>query len=450
MLTCRISRAIRVGGTLLSAGCAWDDSAVMPGDVESGRAAALRGALLVDKLPAGKSVWRQDLSRLEDGFATGYMTDPVLCDDIAYLVASDDSTRAFLMGFDSVDGEVVCKLELPPSERSYARLLVFDGYGYAVSGAGDAVALSVDTGEVLWETSCVDGSWTTGETLDGEGRVVGQRVSRAPWYTTEMVFDDGHILVGFSTYVDSPGSHLLCLDASNGSIVWCKEYAGHLSFSGGTSQPCLTEAGLVVPVPEEPGLMLLDAGTGEELARVELDGLAGMGCVPLPGEPGRYLVQTVSGTLWNITVGDASLDAEKRVSLGSGDEGATLLGCGARPAVAGEFVLCNVPAADTAPISVAQVDLASFDATGKVFGTGFASTPAVLQKDGASGMAVFTLCDDDLWPSSFDGEFGRFERVCEDVSWDTGVDGASITVAADGALLVPSKRNGAYELVRIE
>ena len=163
------------------------------------------------------------------------------------------------------------------------------GTVYAVGRDGTAMAVSADSGKILWEVpgtragsgmagtgtpSVADGTvvfpFASGEvsaidTAEGTRQwgaaVAGQRVGRAYAAGTGDLTGDP-VIVGGVVYVGSSSGRTAALDAKTGQRLW--------TANEGAMNPPLVVGGSVFVVSDEAKLVRLDAGTGEVLWSVPM------------------------------------------------------------------------------------------------------------------------------------------------------------------------------------
>ena len=288
---------------------------------------------------------------------------------------------------------------------------------------------------VGWEQSRQeDGSMDTTYTYDD-----------ASWQATDIVTHDGLAYVGFSSYsMDVPRSRLVAVDLATGELAWTTSFTGCFSFTGGACHPYAATAGLVVPIPEEATVALLDFATGDELARCAIDEPlhTGFTCIPkdAPGE-GDLMAQTRTGIVYRFAVGERDLAVAASAAVSSGNAGATLPSC-ARPVVADDVAYVNQAVAEGDDWRVFAIDLETFEATDTGAEFAFASTPLVLQDgDEDADTVLVSLGTNGLWQLGISADFrtlGPISLLTDEVQLtDVAVD-MSPVVDAESALYIAS------------
>lgn len=138
-----------------------------------------------------------------------------------------------------------------PKYSGEAQPLVYEGVAYVITGADDVFALSIDTGEVLWqytadlpqEMTTVCCGWTSRGVGMGEGKIfVGQldgqlkaldqetgqelwAVQAEPWQeghsiTSAPLYIDGLVITGFAGGELGIRGRIKAFDADSGELVW--------------------------------------------------------------------------------------------------------------------------------------------------------------------------------------------------------------------------------------
>ncbi len=140
----------------------------------------------------GNILWQKEIGPFDSKF--GYAPSPTLYEGLV-LVAADNQGGGYLAALKRADGEIVWRIQRP-AVSTYATPVVAHVAGrdqLLLSGARTVKAYDPHTGDELWS---VDG---TAEATVGT-----------------MVWDANHVFASGGY----PQSETLCVDASNGAVVW--------------------------------------------------------------------------------------------------------------------------------------------------------------------------------------------------------------------------------------
>ena len=374
-----------------------------------------------------------------------------------------------ILQLDAADGHVLASRRLEDCTRGAARIALAGDVLVVAFGNGSLVGLARDGLDILWRQKLdfAQAVWSSTTTQNATGAVhTDVNLADALWYVTSIAANGEVACVGFSSYQTDPGSYVACVEAASGALRWQREYPGRLCFRWGVSHPCLTAFGLLVPVPEDRGVQLLDLASGSERARLDTPPV-GMGFRRVERD-GRssWVTQTLDGTVLFVGIGDDGAPCIERSIAVPGPEGDGLLPSSASPIVVGNYLLCNCPVPSVtrgdgsvvpdgdAPGSVVcmrldtgevvdEFDRFSFDATPTVLaavGEGDGWGVVALGSDGAADAAtgevrLVLLQDDGLWLLPFeDGAFGNPTLLIDEVCLGMSDAGGALVVDEDGVL----------------
>ena len=388
---------------------------------------AAPGARAVSNFPTGTIVWQVDAveSSSETDAAESLPVATAHSANTSNLVCTDDTVYVgagwSVCSLDRETGAFVARGTEGNAYSPLVRSLTFaqrsgeGDEGLVLAARADGTLTAHGAGDLAqrWSVACASGEHVVGrrESLQEDGSWdVAYSYAPTKWQATDIVVHDGFVYAGFSSYAtDEPRSRLVCANLDTGELAWTVPYNGCFSFTGGACHPALAADGLVVPVPEEPAVALLDYATGEELARCALDAPAGTGFTTVPeGVPGAggLLVLSQAGTLHALDVHEGALDVRASSAVAAAgstvrDEGATgdaaaLPSC-ARPVVVGGTALVNQAVPEGGEWHLIAVDLETFEARDTNTAFAFGSTPVVLSAPEEEGVALVTVASDGLW-----------------------------------------------------
>ena len=387
----------------------------------------------------GEKVWEQPLALQSEKGDPSYVTPPKRFEKTIYVVVNGDFSGS-LLGFDEKTGEETHRIDLPDAQGRYAQVLFQDGKAFLVNGEGFTVAVDLATAEVLWKSECAQGAWTLGYSKSGGQKT--EQIAKARWYVTEPVYKDGLIYVGFSTFVDSPGSLLCCISSKNGEVLWGKEYEGRFSFSGGAVQVTLSDYGLLVPVPECPEVDLIEYETGRTIATAAIDDRIGMGCSS-SCDGSVYYTQTMNGSLYELRVEEEGLCATCLADVRGEGESDSLRTWATRPVPVGDSVVCNASfsSAENSPNKVGRYSL-SLSADSLRCSSGyFGTTPVVLHDGSDEGSTLLTAREDGLWLIELTEQDIEFKPIEKSIRWFGDV-GPELPISDDKWVYVVNQSDG--------
>lgn len=372
-----------------------------------------------------------------------------------------------ILQLDAADGRVIASRRIEDCTRGAARIALAGEVLVAAFGDGSLVGLARDGLDILWRQKLdfSQAAWSSTTTQDAAGAVhTDAAMADALWYVTSIVANGEVACVGFSSYQTDPGSYVVCVDAASGVPCWQREYPGHFCFRWGVSHPCLTAFGLLVPVPEDRGVQLLDLASGSELARLDTPPI-GMGFRRVERDDrSSWMTQALDGTVLFVGIGDdGALHLERSIAV-AGPEGEGVLPSSAAPVAMGDYLLCNRPVSrvpygdgslvpdEEAPGSVVclrldtgevvdEFDRFSFDATPTVLMVAEAGDErgvVALGSDGAGAAAIgevrlVLLQDDGLWLLPYeDGAFGNPTLLIDEVCLGMSDAEGALVVGDDG------------------
>jgi len=252
-----------------------------PGDVVSTSPVLACGALYVSTAnktlaldPAdGTALWRGDAG----AGGGGVSASPVLEDDTAYLASS---------GVTALDAETGTQRWQATTEHSAQGVAVGDRVyvGAASNGSGEVVALTRH-GETWWRATApgqvyaapaVAGGTVyavsktgTATALDGSDGSVRWQAEIEPGVSDPPAVADGRVFVGAGN-----GNRAVALDATTGERLWTAD-------TGVSQGAPLVVGDRVLATGANTGIHLLDAATGERLARWPV---GNVGSQPVPAE----------------------------------------------------------------------------------------------------------------------------------------------------------------------
>lgn len=425
-----ISAAGGLGALSLLAGCALEEKGGTGGDAPS----RIEGAVQVAALPGDAVSWTVEAPDTLNSANFAHISAPIVADGRVY-VASGST----LYAFDAASGEKLFETALCDEgevEEECMYLVSAGGFVIALSCDGVARAVSPDTGGIAWQIEAAPPVPDLYERYEKGVRSTSD--GRGSWYVTPPAVHDDIVCVGFSSYEVSPGSYLAAVAASDGSVVWRRDFESRYAFDGGCACPVATAHGLLMSAPQEPCLVLHAYGTGEELARVELDGLTGMAPARVPGDAEHFLLQTQAGTLYEVEAGEGSLAVTGSLMPEGVDMGVEpVLRADVPPLVAGGKAYCNMPHAESqeAPSMLACIDVERFEQVSTLGDARFDTLPVLLQSEETGEAAAYAFRRDGLWRAAWEDGLGEFELVSDEVALGKG----GMAVADDGTLFVSTR-----------
>ncbi len=471
---------------LACGGCAGGGAAAPGSGSGSSRARAfdagsLPGATVVDGIPVGDV---RELALLAesggvdeptpdgdfvrtDGFAE--TSNLVLADDALYLGVCGE-----LRCYDALTGSFIARSEDAASDPAVSSVAHSGDLIVSATSAGslrahvlaqptvDGDASSLD---FVWNTACADGDAVVGELRSyGDDGAPSTEIltSDATWNTTGIVCTGNSVLLGFSSYQVDPGSILSCVDFADGSPRWTRGYEGRFTYDGGVSQPYAVGAGLLVPVPEQPALELVDIETGEVVDELSLDAPIGMGFTPVPGTADEVVTQTRTGTLLHVRISENALELIASISLhqvgdgvkdaGGEDSGAVELPSIMQPVVMGGKVVCNAPASEGKVASVVSVDLDTGDIQPVYQGFFFDTTPCVLLSADGGAAALVSLTQHGFGAAEIDAadaSLAAWDLLSDEVACPGTTREAHMAIRDDGTVLVASGNTNRQRLFTV-
>jgi len=286
-----------------------DSGINISGGVGSGEGLVLIGSIKGDVLAyeeSGKLRWKSKVS-------SEVLSAPQVADGVV-LVRSGDGRIA---GLDAADGSNLWVFERSTPAlvvRSHAGVTVQRGIAYAGFSGGKLVALRVNNGEVLWETSVSQprgnteleriSDITSNPAVDFEqvcavsfqGRAACYNIEQgSPLWNREISSDKGMMLLRKYLYLTDTAGSVFVIDKISGGTLWKND---QLFMRGVTSPAVISD--FVVVGDSEGYLHGLNREDGDYVARIKLGGGA-IKTVPIPTEDG-VLVLTQSGSLYSLSI----------------------------------------------------------------------------------------------------------------------------------------------------
>ena len=395
-----------MGAPLLAAGCIREPELQDPETSSHETTSPIPGSHTAARLPEGELAWDIPLkdcaSRPED---IGFITQPITKNDNVFLCLSGE-----IVCFGSETGSVVFSRDLGEHKNELAACYPCDDAIIVVRGDATIWKLSPTDGSTIWSTKTLNERYVYGNTqsYDEDGTATTMPLyADVSWYITHVLTHKDLVIVGFSSYSVDPGSHLTCLNLDDGSICWDIAFPGRFTFQGGVAQPLVTPHGVLVPTPEEPSLTLLSYTDGSERARIELDTPIGLPITPYPDQSNRALVQTMTGTLYEIEFGENSLSIIHTLASDISYQDAPPSQAGA--CIVGTQALCN--ALSTTGTSCARIELETFSFEEPSVSGTLQQTPILLQdEEGAAAIYAFINNTLNKAPITLEG-IGSFEKL---------------------------------------
>ena len=468
-------------GGCVGGGAAAPGSGSGPSRARAFDAGSLPGTTVVDGIPVGDV---RELALLAesggvdeptpdgdfvrtDGFAE--TSNLVLADDALYLGVCGE-----LRCYDALTGSLIARDRDAASGSAVSSVARSGDLIISATSAGalrahvlaqPAVEGDAPSLDSVWSRACANGDAVVGAVRSyGDDGAPSTEIltSDATWRTTDIVCAGNSVLVGFSSYQVDPGSILSCVDLVDGSLRWTRGYEGRFTYDGGVSQPYAVEAGLLVPVPEQPALELVDIETGKVADELSLDAPIGMGFTPVPGAADEVVTQTRAGTLLHMRVSGNVLELIASISLrqvGDGVEDAGEEGSGAfelpsimQPVVVGGKAVCNAPASEGKVASVVSVDLDTGDVQPVYQGFFFDTTPCVLLSADEGAAALVSLTQHGLGAAEIDAadaSLAAWDLLSDEVTCPGTTREARMAVRDDGTVLVVSGNTNRQRLYSI-
>lgn len=327
-------------------------------------------------------------------------------------------------------------------------------------GDGSLAALDRESFDLLWEKDLglPLAEWGRQESSTGE---LSLSLAPAFWYVADIAVSENLAFVGFSSYQVDPGSHLLCIDAPTGTVVWTKTYPGRFCYSWGVAHPCLTPGGLLVARPEEGGIETLAIDTGDTRCAVAT-GWIGMGFTPVPETRSDYVCVSMYGELYRLRIDEAGDISLELICGLSSNQKTGLLPSSAQPVMVGSKVLCNAPVPviydgagrarphDSQGHSVVIVDLESASIVSRKDGLSFDGTPVVVLDRESGDHQVLYLQDSGLWRCLVDdGGLGNATRLNDQVPCGTDTPRGPFAITEEGHVLIAGGTTEVRYLYRV-
>lgn len=195
------------------------------------------GKFLALNRATGEVAWSYDTS--VDASGAQFHGDAVVIDEVI-VVGSDSVDRAYFYAFDRGTGAVRWKQGF--SGGVAVTPLRHEERVYVMTGAGDVVAVELDSGEIDWSVS--------GASLGGEGRI---RSNPA--------------MVGERLFVAWPSGQIAAIDKATGGVAWTADLGTPVN----TSLAVVGDA--VVAGTIDGRLHSVDLASGEVMAQLDLKGI---------------------------------------------------------------------------------------------------------------------------------------------------------------------------------
>jgi len=279
------------------------------GGVGSGEGLVLIGSNKGDVLAYGENGTLRWKSRV----SSEVLSAPQVADGVV-IVRSGDGRIA---GLSAADGKRLWVYERSTPAlvvRSHAGVTIQRGVVYAGFAGGKLVAIDINNGTVLWETSVSQprgnteleriSDITSNPVVDDEqvcaiafqGRVACYDIAQgSPLWNREFSSDKGMTLLRKYLYLSDANGSVMVLDKTSGSTLWKNDQL-HMR---GTTAPAV-QANFVVVGDYEGYLHGLNREDGTYVARIKLEGGA-IKVVPVQMGDG-LLVQTQSGELYLLSI----------------------------------------------------------------------------------------------------------------------------------------------------
>lgn len=361
---------------------------------------------------------------------------------------------------DAKTGEGIRHYDFTSHRLGAGRIALVGDVLLVAFGDGSLAALDRETFDLLWEKDLglPLAEWGRQESSTGESSLT---LAPALWYVADIAVSDNLAFVGFSSYQVDPGSHLLCIDAPTGAVVWTKTYPGRFCYSWGVAHPCVTPGGLLVARPEEGGIETLAIDTGDTQCAVAT-GWIGMGFTPVPGTRSDYVCVSMDGELYRLRIDEAGGISLELICGLSGDQKAGLLPSSAQPVMVGSKVLCNAPVPviydgagrarphDSQGHSVVMVDLESASVVSRKDGLSFDGTPVVVLDRESGDHQVLYLQDSGLWRCPVDdGGLGNATRLNDQAPCGTDTPRGPFAITEEGHVLIAGGTTEVRYLYRV-
>lgn len=208
----------------------------------------------------------------------------------------------------------------------------------------------------------------------------------AVWSCTDLIIRDDSVCLGLTCYQLEEASHLFCVSKADGALRWHRLIPGYLANAGNLGYPAQLGDCYIVPDPTRDGIVVLDAGTGEERDHIETDGPLRMGFTSLRRQGYEALcTQATSGEIHLLSESGGGISVDR---LALPQAGENVVASGARPVIAGDTLISQMPTElpserliaddhDASSGAAAFIDLESLSLVEARDGRELESTPAV-------------------------------------------------------------------------